>query len=291
MEIGICRPKPPRYPATDVDAGEIARRVERFGFASLFYGEHPITPVGAQGFTVHVDGIPFFQDIIVALARASAMTTSLKLGSGVILAPHHNAVRLAKEIASLDFYSGGRITVGLGIGWSRLEAEAIGGHFDARWGRTRETVEIMKGLWTNKEFEFHGKFSSFPLVQLYPQPATKPHPPILLGSRGRAVLERVVEYGDGWLPSFVDPEDAEVGDGIVVESRRILNELAEAAGRDPESITITAIIRGGRGLADRVRRLEDVGTDAVLVSLPRVGSAAEAESALEYIAEATLFPH
>jgi probable F420-dependent oxidoreductase len=297
MQIGISRPPTPPHPTPDVDAAVVARHAEDLGFESILYGEHPIRPVGQAGVSVHADGVPFFQDTLVALARISAVTTTIKFGGGVFLVPEHNPVQFAKELASLDFYSGGRLLVGAGIGWSRVECELLGGRWDQRWEQTRETVQIMKRLWTQETASYDGQIYHVPPVQLFPQPVTTPHPPVLLGARGTdRTFARIVDYADGWLPALVSEEDLGTGPAVVEAGRRRLDELAADAGRDPATIQITAIVRGPQVDGDRgptrgvdrglVRRLGDAGADRVLVSLPTITSGEEALIALSRIADA-----
>lgn len=299
MLIGVSRPPTPPYPTPDVDALVVARHAERLGFESIFYGEHPIRPVGQAGHSVHADGVPFFQDTLVALARISAGTSRIRFGGGVFLIPEHNPVQFAKELASLDFYSGGRLLIGAGVGWSRVECELLGGHWDRRWRQTRETVQIMKRLWTEETATYDGEIYQVPPVQLYPKPASRPWPPVLIGAKASPrTFARIVDYGDGWLPALVRPEDLSEGPRAIEDGRRELDRLARAAGRDPASLQITAIVRGpqvdgdlGPGYrADRtlIRALGDAGADRVLVSLPTILAEDDAGEALERIAEAVL---
>jgi alkanesulfonate monooxygenase SsuD/methylene tetrahydromethanopterin reductase-like flavin-dependent oxidoreductase (luciferase family) len=123
----------------------------------------------------------WFVDPFVALARASAVTTRLKLGTGITLVPERNPLLLAKEIATLDYYSGGRFLFGVGTGWHKEETEIMGGTFAHRWSQTREAIEAMKQLWTNEAAEHHGTYYDFPLVRSFPRPIQQPHPPIYLG--------------------------------------------------------------------------------------------------------------
>ena len=145
-----------------------------------------------------------FVDPFIALARASGATTTLKLGTGITLVPERNPLLLAKEISTLDFFSGGRFLFGIGTGWHREETAIMGGDFDHRWTQAREAILVMKELWTKTEAEYHGKYYDFPPVRSYPKPAQKPHPPVILGGHARTVLERIVEWGDGWLPNRAD---------------------------------------------------------------------------------------
>jgi len=116
------------------------------------------------------------------LARASGVTKTIKLGTGITLVPERNPLLLAKEIASLDLFSGGRFLFGIGTGWLREETELMGGDFEHRWTQTREAIEVMKALWTHDEAEYHGRYFNFPLVRSYPKPAQKPHPPVWIAA-------------------------------------------------------------------------------------------------------------
>ncbi len=299
MHIGISRPPTPPHPTPDIDAALVAKRAEEMGFESIFYGEHPIRPVDQPGHSVHAHGVPFFQDTLVALARISAATSKIRFGGGVFLIPEHNPVQFAKELASVDFYSGGRLLVGAGVGWSKVECELLGGNWDRRWAQTREIVQVMKKLWSQETVTHDGEFYQIPPVQLFPQPASKPWPPVLIGAKaGEKTFAKVVDYGDGWLPAFVTREDVANGPAIIAAGRRRMDELAQAAGRDPATLQITAIIRGpqidgdiGPGQrVDRrlVARYAMAGCDRVLISLPTLLNEADIDGALGRIAEAVL---
>src|SRR5262245_33923991 len=120
-------------------------------------------------------------DPFLAPARASAVTTPIKLGTGVCLVPEHHPLLLAKQVATLDNFSDGRFIFGIGAGWLREESEIMGGDFDHRWGQTREAILVMKELWSKEQAEFHGKFYDFPPVISFPKPVQQPHPPIYVG--------------------------------------------------------------------------------------------------------------
>ena len=201
----------------------------------------------------------YMADPLVALSRASAVTSEIQLGTGVLLVPEHNPVLLAKEIATLDHFSGGRFLFGIGSGWLREETEIMGGDFDHRWTQTKDAILAMKELWTKDEAEYSGKYYSFPPVRCNPKPASKPHPPVILGGFAKNVFKRVVDYGDGWMPTRVTPDDIRRG-------RATIDELAEAAGRDPKSIEITVF-----GLTadepERIKEFEDTGAVRAIVRL------------------------
>ncbi|MCI0797002.1 MAG: LLM class F420-dependent oxidoreductase, partial [Chloroflexi bacterium] len=247
-----------------VDVAVVARRAEELGFASLWVPEHSILPVNSgTPWPGSADGkIPkVYADIVdpfVALGRASAVTTTLKLGTGICLVPERNPLLLAKEVATIDMYSKGRFQFGIGAGWLREETDIMGGDFAHRWAQTREAILAMKQLWTTVESEYHGKYYDFPPVYSFPGPAQRPHPPVLLGGMAKNVFKRIEEYGDGWMPNRVTPEDVKKG-------RAKLDELADAAGRDPKSIQI--MVFGQQADRDLLKTLEEAGADSVAVRL------------------------
>jgi len=281
MNVGISVP----LPAYLVDVGFMARKAEELGFESFFCAEHPFIPVQTQSrFPGSEDGVipesySHFIDPFVALARASGTTSRIKLGTGIVLVPERHPLLLAKEVSTLDHFSGGRVLFGIGAGWLREETEIMGGDFDHRWTQTRESILAMKELWTKTEAEFHGKYYDFPPVRSYPKPAQKPHPPVLLGGGAKKVLERVVAWGDGWLPNRVTPEQLR-------ESRATLDRLAKEAGRDPSAITIT--VHGQPADRDLIRRLHDAGANRVLVRPSTVKTIAEMGTELTRIADLVL---
>ena len=250
-----------------LDTAVLAKRAEELGFESFWVPEHAVIPVKtARPFAGSPDGIipdhyAQIVDPFVALARASAVTQTIKLGTGVCLVPERNPLLLAKEIATLDHFSGGRFIFGIGAGWLQEETEIMGGNFPHRWTQTRDAILAMKELWTKDEAEYHGEYYDFPPVRSFPKPIQKPHPPILLGGKARNVFKRVVEYGDGWMPGRVSVEELKSG-------RAALNELAERAGRDPRSIEVFAFGQSG-DYRDReaIEELEEAGVNRVNIWL------------------------
>ena len=280
MDIGIST-FPTDY---SVDIATLAKRAEDLGFESLWVPEHPILPVHANSpWPGSPDGVipKVYADIVdpfVALARASAVTDTLKLGTGICLVTERNPLLLAKEIATLDMYSKGRFLFGIGTGWHREETEIMGGDFDHRWTQAREAIMAMKQLWTTVESEFHGKYYDFPPVYSFPRPAQRPHPPVFLGGMARNVFRRVADYGDGWMPNRVTPQQVKQG-------RAAITELAQAAGRDPASINVSVF--GQPADRDLIAQLQEAGADRVMVRL-ETAPEAEALANLESIAEAVL---
>ena len=272
-------------PAYTVDPAFVAKRAEELGFESIWFAEHPILPVESDSpFPGAEDGIipwtyAHFTEPYIALARASAVTTDLKLGTGITLITERNPLVLAKVIAALDFYSGGRFLFGIGTGWHREETEMMGGDFDHRWTQAREAALALKALWTEDEAEFHGKYYDFPPVQCYPKPAQKPHPPILLGGMARNVLRRIARWGDGWLPNRVTPDQ-------VRESRLMLDTLAAEYDRDPSALTIN--IHGQPPERELVESYLEAGANRVIVRLELCESEDEMEAELQRVAGAVL---
>ena len=280
MDIGIST-FPTDY---SIDIAKLAQRAEEYGFESLWVPEHSILPVNTESpWPGSPDGkIPkVYADIVdpfIALSRASAVTTKLKLGTGICLVPERNPLLLAKEVATLDMYSQGRFLFGIGAGWRREETEIMGGDFAHRWSQTRESILAMKELWTTVGSEYHGKYYDFPPVYSFPRSVQKPHPPVFLGGMAKNVFKRIIDYGDGWMPNRVVPEDVQKG-------RATLDELAEAAGRDPKSIIVSVF--GQQPDADLLKGFEEAGADRVMI---RVETANEDDTLknLHSIAETVL---
>lgn len=280
MTIGISVP----LPAYTIDPVFMAKKAEDLGFTSIWYAEHPAVPVHSESPFPSTGGeIPWtyshFTEPYIALARASAVTSTIKLGTGITLVPERNPLLLAKEVAALDYYSGGRFLFGIGTGWLKEETELMGGDFPRRWTQTREALDVMKLLWTQEEAEYHGKYYDFPPVRSFPKPVQKPYPPIIIGGMAKNVLKRIVAHADGWLPNRVTPAELEA-------ARKELDTLATDAGRDPKSITIT--IYGQTPERAHVQSLLDAGADSVIVKPEFVETEAEMGAQLERMAEAVL---
>ena len=192
MTIGISTP----LPAYTIDPAFMARKAEELGFDSIWYAEHPAVPVeSASPFPSTGGEIPWqyshFDEPYIALARASAVTKTILLATGITLVPQRHPLVLAKVIASLDYHSGGRFLFGVGTGWLKEEVELMGGNFRMRWTQTREYIEAMKALWMNDAAEYHGRFIDFPPVRVFPKPARKPHPPVIIGGMAPKACQSV----------------------------------------------------------------------------------------------------
>lgn len=260
-----------------IDVAEIAARAEALGFESIWLPEHPVMPVRtASRYPGSPDGaIPDYMsdmaDPYIGLARASAVTSRIRLGTGITLLPERNPLVLAGAIATLDRFSGGRFLLGIGTGWLREETEIMGGDFAHRWTQAREAVAVMRALWTEDAAEYHGQYYDFPPVQCNPKPAQPGGPPVILGGNARNVFRRVARWGNGWMPTGATPEQIAAG-------RAAIDELAEASGRDPAGIGITVF--GQPADRDLIARFADAGAGRVIIRLPDTTS----RSALDEIA-------
>jgi probable F420-dependent oxidoreductase len=252
------------------DPAVVAKKAEELGFASFWAPEHAILPVHyTSRYPASPDGrippaVGIIADPFVALARASAVTSTIQLGTGVCLVPERNPLLLAKEIATLDYYSRGRFLFGVGAGWLKEETEIMGGDFVHRWTQTHEAILAMKELWIKEESEYHGQYYNFPAVRSFPKPAHKPHPPVLLGGSSKYVFKRIVEWGDGWLPTGASLDAIQRG-------CTTLNELAEKAGRDPKSLQVIAFGQPNQFRSrEELKPLEKIGITHATIWLKRM---------------------
>ena len=242
---------------------DLARAAEERGFESLWFPEHTHIPTSRRSPWPGGPDLPkeywHTHDLFVALGMAAAVTTRLKLGSGICLLVERDPITTAKEVATLDFLSRGRFLFGIGGGWNAEEMEDHGTDFRTRWKLLRERVQAMKRIWTEDEPSFEGELVRFPPLWSWPKPVQKPHPPVLLGGHGPRALRRVVEYCDGWLPISVRAGDLAAG---IAELRR----LAREKGRDPGTISVT--VYGAPMDADTLRQLAGFGVERAIFALP-----------------------
>src|SRR5215471_1918562 len=184
---------------------ELARLAEQRGHESLFFPDHTHIPAG--GGTPHPSGRPLPRkyshifDLFVAVTAAVTATTRLRVGSGVCLVIERDPIVTAKEVASVDFLSGGRFEFGVGAGWNREEMANHGTDPRVRMAVLRERVEAMKAIWTSEEASYAGNHVSFDRIWSWPKPTQRPHPPVLVGGHGPGVLDRVLAFGDAWFPN------------------------------------------------------------------------------------------
>jgi probable F420-dependent oxidoreductase len=198
-------------------------------------------------------------DPFVALASAAAVTETIKLGTGICLVVEHDPIVLAKQVASLDRISGGRVLFGVGGGWNREEMQNHGTPPARRWQVLRERMEAMKRIWTSEEAAYHGEFVDFDPIWSWPKPVQEPHPPLLLGSATAQGRQRVVDGYDGWIPIGITL--AQLAEGI-----SDLRSRAARAGRDPDSIEISFF--WPRIDADHLKQLRDLGLHRAVLAVP-----------------------
>ena len=230
-------------------AVELARHAEDLGFESLWTVEHVVVPTGYQSTYPYSptgrmpgDEANPIPDPLVWLAYVAGATTTIRLATGILILPQRNPLVLAKEVATLDAMSGGRVELGIGVGWLREEFDALGVPFDDRAARTDEYVEILRRVWREPATRHDGTFTRFAEVQSYPKPTRIDGPPIHVGGHSLAAARRAGRIGDGFFPG----RDL---DTLVPAMR----SAAEAAGRDPSSIVISAGGKPGPATVEHYR--------------------------------------
>ena len=262
-----------------VEPATLAQLVEERGFESLWFPEHthiPIsrrTPYPAGGELPRAYSRTY--DPFVALTAAAAATERLRVATGICLVVERDPIVTAKEVASLDRLSGGRFIFGVGAGWNREEMEDHGTDPDRRFGLMRERAEAMKAIWTNEEAEYHGEQVDFGPIWCWPKPLQLPHPPIVVGGNGPKVLDRVLGYGDEWMPNRVPPEALP---GRIEELQR----RAAEAGRGRIPVTWS----GAKPDPAEVERLIDAGVDRITFYV-KPEDAGQVERALDRYGELT----
>jgi probable F420-dependent oxidoreductase len=237
------------------DALDICRRAEAAGFESVWGGEHVILPTTIDSkYPYTSDGkIPAepdtpIPDPLIWLAYVAAAAPTLRLGTCILIVPQRNPLVLAKELATLDRLSGGRVELGLGVGWLREEFDALGVSWERRGARNDEYVAAMQALWAGPHAEFHGEFVNFAPVTCSPRPIQSAIP-ILVGGDTDAAINRTVRIGSGYFPGEGSAERL----GALIAR---LHAACDRAGRDPTSIEITAMF--GAQMADPVRGAEEL---------------------------------
>ena len=259
-------------------AADLAAGAEAAGVESLWTVEHVVVPVGYESTYPYAESgkmpggrddfdIP---DPLIWLTYVAATTTKIRLGTGILILPQRNPVVAAKEIATLDAMSGGRVELGIGVGWLAEEFATIGVPFNERGRRLDEYVAVMRALWSGEATEFHGEFFDFAPCYSKPAPAQK-HIPIVIGGHTEVAARRAGRLGDGFFP----------GSGSIDELKHligIVRSSAEAAGRDPDAVAITAggVVRGAK-LYDRVEALQEIGVSRVILTPPKPGDFSQAE--------------
>ncbi len=266
-------------------AARAARAIEERGFHAIWVPEHvvlfddyesqyPYSPDGRIGGYGKGMMEPF-----TALSFLAAHTRRVRLGTSICLITQRNPVYTAKQVADVDFLSGGRVNFGVGLGWLREEFDALGVPFEKRGKRANEHIAVMKALWCDETSEYHGELFDLPACVMYPKPVQTPHPPIFVGGEGDHSLARVADLAQGWLGASVEPD-------IMAERIATLHRMLEERGRTKDEVKIYTL-PNRRADADRCRRLEDVGVEQV-IHMVRLREIGETESDLDTFARAAL---
>ena len=222
----------------------VAAAADRAGFATLWSGEHVVMvdesasryPYSDDG-RISVPAAADWIDPLIGLSFVAAATSTIGIGTGVLLLPEHNPVLVAKQAATLDTLSGGRLTLGIGVGWSREEFDALGIPFERRGARTNEYVEAIRTLWRDDVASFDGEFVHFNSVRVNPKPVHDRRIPIVVGGNSDAAMRRVAAWGDGWYGFNLDDVDA------VAERVAFLRGLCVDYGRDPDELRLAVALR------------------------------------------------
>lgn len=264
MDVGLFAPlgnpwATPSYLAT------LASGAEERGFHSIWVAEHVVLfddyasryPYAADG-KIPAGGENGIFEPFTSLAFMASHSSSIRLGTGICLVPQRNPVYTAKEVAAVDWLSGGRFDFGVGIGWLAEEFEAVDADFSARGDRCREYLEVMRRLWCDPVSEFDGKYYDLPACRQYPKPVQQPHPPIHFGGESDAALRRVADLGRGWYGFSVEPER-------VPERLSVLERLLEERGRSREEVVVSICPYLLGHDPDKTKRYAEAGIDQLIV--------------------------
>lgn len=257
---------------------EFARAAEERGFESVFFPEHSHIPSGRD--TPWPSGGELPREYahclspVVAMTAAATVTSRIKVGTAICLVIQHDPILLAKEVASTDLISGGRVILGIGAGWNQEEMRNHGVDPATRISLMRERVEAMTAIWAQEEASYHGQFVDFAAIWSWPKPVQQPRPPVLVGGGGPGVLNRVLDYGDGWMPfrdgsddwsssnfASTDPEpfEEELAARIIE-----LNKRAAELGRPPVPVTLF----NAKAQEEAIRRYAAMGITRCIFWLP-----------------------
>ena len=271
------------FPSADsMSPVEFACAAEERGFESVFFPDHTHVPVGGASGWPSGAGVPEYyrtvMDPLVSLGAVAAATTSILLGTAVCLVTERDPIILAKQIATLDQLSRGRVVFGAGAGWNDEEMHNHGSDPRHRFTLLRERIDAMTAIWTQDEAAYRGKLVNFASLWSWPKPVQRPRPPILLGGSGPKVLDRVVAYADGWIPYREGTDqvtgdisgDVEAFEAELTWRIRVLQEKAAAAGRDRMPVTLFNSCPHPAAL----ERYQQMGIDRLVFWLPTDGKAA-----------------
>ncbi|MEM7466932.1 MAG: LLM class F420-dependent oxidoreductase [Pseudomonadota bacterium] len=231
---------------------------EQLGYESIWTGEHIVLVDPLEPPSLLPPETPFL-DTIASLMFAAAKTERIKIGSGIILLPQRNPVVLAKELATVDVLSKGRLLLGIGVGYIPGEFEALGIPYEERGARMNEHIEVLRTLWTEEQPAFDGKFTRLSGIQSHPLPAQKPHPPIIVGGSSGPAFKRAVKQCNGWY-GFNEDVDAAVASMETLKETAKRVERSESLGRLEITITPPGPID-----PDTAKRYEDAGVDRLVL--------------------------
>lgn len=238
-------------------AARVAQAAEAAGFESVWTGEHVVLP-DPQAAPSPLPPLHPLLDPAVALAFIAAHTKKVRLGTGIIILPQRNPLVLAKELASVDVVSGGRLIFGLGIGYLKAEFDALGAPFGQKGPRSMEYLQAMKAVWTQENPSYQGQFVSFSAIQARPQPVQKPHPPVVIGGHTKEAFQRAVEHGNGWYGFALDVD-------ATAKCLAGLKEAAQKVRRPAELGALEISITPGPALdLDLAKRYADLGISRLI---------------------------
>ncbi len=268
----------------------VAQHAERLGFGTLWAGEHvvvfdhyqskyPYTDNGEMPLVRDAD----FLDPMVALTYAAAVTRSIRLATGICLVPEHNPLVLAKQVASLDFLSGGRFALGVGIGWSEEEFRALGVPFERRAQRTCDYLEAMLKLWGGDPASHSGEFVRFNQARMNPKPVAKDRMPVYFGGESMPALRRVAKYGSGWFGSNLGPLET-------AEKLGKLRELMKANGRNPDELRVMMSPGVAHFSPANLTRYHEAGVHELVIFLNYSARQEENLGKLEHLAKRWVEP-
>lgn len=249
INMGVCS-----HPEV---AARVARAAEKAGFDSVWTGEHVVLPDPQVPPSPLPPTYPLL-DPAVALAFVAAHTTTIRLGTGIIILPQRNPLVLAKELASVDVLSNGRLIFGLGIGYLKPEFDALGIPFDHKGPRAIEYLQAMQAVWVQERPAYQGRFVSFSGIQAFPRPIQKPHPPVVIGGHTPAAFRRAVQFGNGWYGFALDLD-------ATAKCLAGLQAAARTVQRPTELGALEISITPGPGLdLETAKRYADLGVHRLI---------------------------
>ncbi len=266
MQIGVFSPFANPIATPDF-LRVLGTACEERGFHSLWAAEHVVLfdayqsryPYAEDG-RIPAGGENGFLEPFDALSFLAAHTERIRLGTGICLVPQRNPVYTAKDVATVDWLSGGRVDLGIGVGWLAEEFDALGVPFERRGARCRAYLEVMRRLWCDPVSEYSGEFYELPACRQYPKPVQSPHPPLHFGGESDAALRRVADLGQGWYGYNLEPEDA-------AARIRDLSGLLQARGRSREDVVVSVCPYLRPPSLDLVKRYREAGVDQVILFL------------------------